>query len=69
MGRIVLDRDVCKGCYLCVKACPKGLLKKSSSPNTHGFFPVEFADDKKECIGCAQCAMNCPDAAISEVYR
>lgn len=69
MGRIVLDRDVCKGCYLCVKACPKGLLKKSEEPNFHGFFPVEFSDDKKECVGCAQCAMTCPDAAIKEVYR
>lgn len=69
MGRIVIDRDVCKGCYLCISACPKGLLKKSNEPNLHGDFPVEFTDEKKECIGCAMCAMNCPDVAIREVYR
>lgn len=69
MGRIVLDRDVCKGCYLCVNACPKGLLAKSSEPNAHGDFPVEFVDKEKACIGCAMCAVNCPDAAIREVYR
>ena len=40
MGRIVIDRDVCKGCYLCINACPKGLLKKSNEPNLHGDFPV-----------------------------
>ena len=48
MGRIVIDKEVCKGCYLCVKACPKGLLKKSKEPNLHGDFPVEFVDEKIE---------------------
>ena len=69
MGRIVIDREVCKGCYLCIKACPKGLLQKSKEPNQHGDFPVEFKDDKNECVGCAMCAMNCPDVALREVYR
>lgn len=69
MGRIVIDEDVCKGCYLCVAACPKHLLKKSNKQNAHGDFPAEFCDDKNECIGCAMCAMNCPDVAIKEVYR
>ena len=69
MGRIVIDRDVCKGCYLCVNACPKGLLKKSEEANVNGYFPAEFADEKHECIGCAMCALNCPDVAIKEVYR
>ena len=31
--------------------------------------PVEFVDENNECIGCAMCAMNCPDVAIREVYR
>lgn len=69
MGRIIIDRDVCKGCYLCVNACPKGIIKKSSEPNEHGDFPSEFVDKENACIGCAMCAMNCPDAAIREVYK
>lgn len=69
MGRIIIDRDVCKGCYLCVSACPKNLLKKSEVQNLNGCFPVEFDDKKNECIGCAMCALNCPDVAIKEVYR
>ena len=69
MGRIVIDKDVCKGCYLCVSACPKHLLKKSDETNSHGDYPVEFKDSKNECIGCAMCAMNCPDVAIVEVYK
>lgn len=69
MGRIVIDKDVCKGCYLCANACPKNLLTKSQEPNSHGDYPVEFNDSKNECIGCAMCAINCPDVAITEVYR
>lgn len=69
MGRIVIDRDACKGCYLCVEACPKNLLKRSELPNLHGDFPVESDDENNACVGCAACAINCPDAAIREVYR
>ena len=69
MGRIAIDRDICKGCYLCMNSCPKGLLKKSNKPNKNGFFPIEFVDTKQECIGCAMCATTCPDIAIKEVYR
>lgn len=69
MGRIVIDKEICKGCYLCAKACPKGLLQKSDTPNKHGDFPIEFVDPGKQCIGCAACARNCPDVAIKEVYR
>lgn len=69
MGRIVIDRNTCKGCYLCVNACPKGLLRKSEEANIHGFFPIEFVDEKNECLGCAICATHCPDVAIREVYK
>ncbi|MBS4759722.1 MAG: 4Fe-4S binding protein [Clostridium sp.] len=69
MGRIVIDRDVCKGCYICINACPKGLLKKSNERNEHGDYPVEFTDSTNSCIGCAMCAQSCPDVAIKEVYR
>ena len=30
---------------------------------------VEFDDKNNECLGCAMCAMRCPDLAIKEVYR
>jgi len=69
MGRLVIDRDTCKGCYLCVNVCPKHLLKKSSEPNAYGFFPIEFVDERNECLGCAICATHCPDVAIKEVYK
>ena len=29
MGKIIIDNNRCKSCYLCVSTCPKGLIKKS----------------------------------------
>lgn len=69
MGRIVIDKDVCKGCYICMQNCPKHLIKKGNSQNKYGVFPATFCDEKNECIGCAICALSCPDVAIKEVYR
>ena len=30
---------------------------------------VEFQDNEKKCIACAQCALVCPDIAIEEVIK
>ena len=70
MSHIVLDEDKCKACYLCVKECPKKLIKISENKvNKLGINVVEFDDPKGECLGCAMCATRCPDLAIKEVYR
>ena len=65
-GRIVIDSDRCKGCGLCIEACPRGNIVISKTPIKSGYFPAE--DCGAECTGCALCAVICPDAAI-EVYR
>lgn len=69
MGRIVIDKTKCKACYLCIKECPKKLIKVSRDTNSLGDNIVEFCDEKNECLGCAMCAMRCPDLAIVEVYK
>lgn len=69
MGKIIIDSNRCKSCYLCVSTCPKGLIKKSSKTNRLGDYLVEFDDKNNECIGCAMCAKRCPDMAITAVYR
>lgn len=68
MGRIVLNRDRCKACYLCVEACPNKVLKMDEHVNNLGYYPVTV-DNSKQCIGCAMCARVCPDMAIEKVYR
>ena len=70
MSHIVIDDDKCKACYLCIKECPKKLIRISKEKtNKLGNNIVEFCDPKEECLGCAMCATRCPDLAIKEVYR
>jgi len=71
-GKITINRERCKGCYLCIEVCPNGMIETEETPNKKGYLPARFreniADGEKGCIACAQCAMVCPEVAI-EVYR
>ena len=69
MSRIVIDSEKCKACYLCIKECPKHLIKISDKTNKLGDKIVEFNDSQNACLGCALCATRCPDMAITEVYK
>ncbi len=68
-GHIEIDREQCKGCYLCIEFCPQENITKSSKLNQKGYYPAQFEQsEENRCTGCAQCATICPDVAI-EVYR
>ncbi|MCM8780684.1 MAG: ferredoxin family protein [Candidatus Omnitrophica bacterium] len=67
MTKIIINRDKCKGCLLCIKFCPKGLISKDRKINKQGYYPVYFKDDG-DCLGCMFCALICPDCCI-EVYK
>lgn len=69
MSHIIIDKNRCKACYLCVNECPKHLIQKGTQANSLGNFPVEFEDPDNKCIGCAMCATRCPDMAIVEVIK
>lgn len=68
MARIVLDRDRCKACYLCIDACPNKVLCVDDNVNNLGYYPVKI-DIEKNCVGCTMCARVCPDMAIEKVYK
>lgn len=64
MAKLTIDKGACKGCGLCVLACPKKLLAVSkTTSNAKGYFIVEISEPDK-CVGCAACAIMCPDSVI-----
>jgi len=66
-GAILIDREHCKGCELCVTACPTNVIRMEKSVNGKGY---HFAcmENPDACTGCANCAVVCPDGVIT-VYR
>ena len=66
-GTIVVDTDRCKGCALCVEACPKDVISLAKKVNVHGY-PYIVVVNGDACIGCASCGIVCPDGCIT-VYR
>jgi 2-oxoglutarate ferredoxin oxidoreductase subunit delta len=66
-GTIEVNELYCKGCALCVPACPPGVIAIDTARLTpKGYHPAVLIADG--CTGCAVCAVVCPDAAIT-VYR
>jgi 2-oxoglutarate ferredoxin oxidoreductase subunit delta len=64
-GTVVMASERCKGCDLCIPACPPHVLEMSTETNELGFhFPVLHDG----CTGCAACADVCPDF-VFEVWR
>ena len=69
MGYIVIDKDKCKNCGICMAVCPNKLIRQSSDTNKQGSLTAEFYDENNKCTGCSLCAVSCPDIAIKEVVR
>ena len=67
MGKIVIDKERCKGCELCIITCPKNFIELSKHFNEKGYHFIVF-DGSDECTGCTMCGRICPDMAI-EVYK
>lgn len=66
-GWIEINPKYCKGCELCVSACPQTVLVLDTEHLTpKGYHPVYLFKDG--CTGCAICALVCPEAALT-VYR
>jgi 2-oxoglutarate ferredoxin oxidoreductase subunit delta len=65
-GTVIIDQKICKGCELCIIACPQDGLALSQNFNEKGYRYVELINDA--CTGCVNCALVCPEAAIT-VYR
>ncbi len=67
-AKIKIDEHFCKGCGLCVAACPQHIIRIADSVSPQGYYPAEFIDPEQKCTGCTVCAKMCPDVAI-EVFK
>ena len=64
-GTITVDENICKGCEMCVNACPKKIIALAKDKiNAKGYHPARLTDPDS-CTGCASCATMCPDVAIT----
>lgn len=66
-GVVVVDTERCKGCNLCVVACPLKVLALAKEVNLKGYnYAQQVLEDT--CNGCTSCATVCPDGCLT-VYR
>ncbi|MFO7923906.1 MAG: 4Fe-4S binding protein [Bacteroidales bacterium] len=66
-GSIVVDEEKCKGCEICVVACPTNVISLAREVNGKGYH-FAYMENPDACTGCANCAIVCPDGVIT-VYR
>ncbi|MDP4280564.1 MAG: 4Fe-4S dicluster domain-containing protein [Bacteroidota bacterium] len=65
-GDIVINIERCKGCEVCMTACPFHVIAMAKEVNSKGYhYAVKVNND---CTGCTNCAVVCPDGVIT-VYR
>ncbi len=64
-GTVTIAVDRCKGCDLCIPACPPEVLRMSEKRNSIGFRYPELLPG---CTGCGACLLVCPDFCF-EVYK
>ncbi len=62
-GKPEFDIERCKGCELCIGACPEHILAMTEIYNSQGHRYPECIDPDK-CTACTFCAIICPDLVV-----
>ena len=66
-GQLRVNEDECKGCGLCMEACPPKVIRLSDRLNHSGYRTALYAG--KGCTGCGICFMACPEPGAITVMR
>jgi len=66
-GRLRIDTDECKGCGLCIEACPPRVIALGERLNACGYRTAVYAG--AGCTGCGMCFLVCPEPGAITVLR
>lgn len=66
-GMLKIDEEECKGCGLCVEACPPKVISLGDRLNHYGYHTAVYAGSG--CTGCGICFMACPEPGAITVMR
>ncbi len=66
-GYVEVHSEECKGCGLCIEACPPKCLELAHDLSAYGVHPAVYTGDG--CTGCGICFYCCPEPGAITVYR
>jgi 2-oxoglutarate ferredoxin oxidoreductase subunit delta len=66
-GLLRVDTNECKGCGLCVEACPPKVIALSEQLNHYGYRTATYAGSG--CTACGICFLACPEPGAITVLR
>ncbi len=66
-GRLEIDGEECKGCGLCIEACPPKVISLSERLNHYGYRTALYSGSG--CTACGICFMACPEPGAITVMR
>lgn len=64
---MTIDAAECKGCGVCVDACPPHCLELRPELNAYGVHAARYTGES--CSGCGVCFYVCPEPGAITVYR
>ena len=66
-GMVIVNSEECKGCGLCVAACPPKVMRLGELLNRYGYHTAEYLGSG--CTGCGICFFACPEPGGIMVLR
>ena len=66
-GPVEMNSEECKGCGLCVEACPPKVLHLAKGLNRYGYRPAVYLGNG--CTGCGICYFVCPEPGGIQVWK
>jgi len=66
-GLVTVNAEECKGCGLCVEACPPHCLALAEELSAYGVHPAHYLGEG--CTACGICFYVCPEPGAITVFR